>query len=422
MSEFRIRSLLLYFGCSFLFLILCGQAEPLKFEARGSAAILMNAETGVVLFEYQSRIPQYPASTTKIATALYALKLRGEELDLPIEAEQDSLGTISQEAKRKANYRFPPHWLEPDAMHIGIKKGEILSLRVLLHGMLIPSGNDAANVIAQALGPSIPTFMEGLNAYLKEMGCHQTYFRNPHGLHDPQHITTAYDLALMGREALKNPLLRNIVSQPRFFRPKTNKQAATTLLQTNRLLRPGKFYYTQSIGIKTGFHAKAKKTVVAAAQSNGRTLIAVLMGYQDSNAIFEDSIKLFEAAFNQPKIRRIFLKGGPQTFTLEIPYANTKLTTYLSESLNLEYYPAEDPQAKCLLYWQPLSLPILKEEQVAELHLVSSNGDVLRKIPLLASEEVRFTWFAKLPSPLWLLVFVAGIILFIVICTWKKSK
>lgn len=293
--QFQIGRLSLHLEWLFCLISCYVIAEPLKFEIRGEAAILMNAQTGAILFDY-------PASTTKVATALYALKLRGQELEMSITAEQDSLVSMTQEAKRKSNYSAPSYWLEPDGMHIGIKKGEIFTLFTLLQGMLITSGNDAANVIAQALGPSIPTFMEGLNVYLKEIGCQKTYFRNPHGLHDSQHQSTAYDLATMTREALKDPVFCEIVSQTRFLRPKTNKQAATTLLQTNRLLRPGKFHYAKAIGVKIGYHTKAKKTFIGAARADGRTLIVVLMGYKDRNAIFEDAIKLFEAAFNQPKV------------------------------------------------------------------------------------------------------------------------
>ncbi|MFI0434177.1 MAG: D-alanyl-D-alanine carboxypeptidase family protein [Parachlamydiaceae bacterium] len=399
-------------NCFFLFLLLSDVilAEPLKFHIKGESAILMNAETGAILFDHESSVLKYPASTTKVATALYALTLCEDKLDLSIVAEQDALATLTQEAKRKSNYTTPPYWLEPDGMHIGIKKGEILSLHTLLQGMLIPSGNDAANVIAHALGPTIPTFMEGVNCYLKEIGCLNTYFRNPHGLHDPEHQTTAYDLALIAREALKHPIFCETVSQIRFIRPKTNKQGAATFLQTNRLLRPGKFQYAKAIGGKTGYHAKAKKTFIGVARVDQRTLIVVLLGYQDRDTIFEDAIKLFETAFNQPKVKRIFLKEGSQTFTLDFPKAHSQLKTFLPEPLSLEYYPAEDPQAKCLLYWHSLTLPIAKDQAVAELHLVSSKGEVLKQVPLLALDEVGLAWpyrwfsFFPLLSWWWMLI------------------
>jgi D-alanyl-D-alanine carboxypeptidase (penicillin-binding protein 5/6) len=388
-------------------------AEPLQVDIQGEAGLLMNAQSGAILFEQEAFTPRYPASTTKVATALYALKLKGEELDLPIEAEQESLVSVTQEAKRKSNFTLPGYWLEPDGTNIGIKKGEILTLHDLLRGLLIPSGNDAANVIAQALGPSIPQFMEGLNAYLQEIGCEQTFFCNPHGLHDAKHQTTPYDLALIMREALKNPVFCDIIAQSRFVRPKTDKQAATTLLQGNRLMRPGKFHYAKAIGGKTGYHAKAKNTFVGAAQSNGRTLIVVLFGYSERQAIFQDAIKLFDAAFNQPKVQRRYVKAGPQPFTQDLLRANCPLHTYLEEALSLDYYPAEDPEAKCLLYWETLELPVLKDQKVGELHLVNKEGRVLKKVALLASEEVNLTWlhrrWAGLPSLPWLLLGGIGV-------------
>lgn len=424
----RNRKISFYLGCfSFslsLFAFSFALGEHLKFEIKGEAAILMNAQTGAVLFDHQSDTLQYPASVTKVATALYALKLASQEMGMLITAEQESLGTVTQEAKRKSNYQSPPYWLEPDGMHIGIKKGEVLSLQVLLEGMLIPSGNDAANVIAQALGPTIPVFVEGMNAYLKGLGCKKTVFRNPHGLHDPQHQTTAYDLALIAREALQHPVFCEIVSQSRFLRPKTNKQSAMTLLQTNRLMRPGKFQYAKAIGVKTGWHEKAKKTLIAAARLEGRTLIAVLLGYKNSDAVFEDAIQLFEMAFNQPKVQRLFLKSGPQTFTLDLPKANAALQTYLSEPLSLEYYPAEDPEAKCLLYWQVSSLPIVKDQQVAELHLVSAKGEVLKRAPLLAATKVDLAWphrwFAHFSFFYWLIGIIAILITVIVLLKQKS--
>lgn len=419
-----VKKQVLFLGSFFLFIFSLLGAEPLTFKIRGEAGILMNAETGVVLFEHQSNLPFFPASTTKIATALYALKLRGEDLGLMVQAEQEILVTQTQEAKRKSKHTLPPYLLEPDGMHIGIKKDEILSLRTLLEGMLIPSGNDAANVIAHALGPTIPLFMDGLNAFVKEIGCENTRFLNPHGLHDPLHQTTAKDLAVLTSKALKNPVFCEIVSQTRFSRPKTNKQPSATFLQTNRLLRPGKYYYAKAIGVKTGYHAKAKKTFVGAARSDGRTLIAVLLGYEDRNAIFEDAAKLFETAFNQPKVQRVFFKEGPQNFKLELPQANGSIQTHLLHPLTLEYYSAEDPKVKCHLYWHSLSLPVMKDQEVGELHLISAKGELLKRGQLLSIQEVGLTWphnwlayFSSIPT-LWILIGLLGLVL--IVWFWKK--
>jgi D-alanyl-D-alanine carboxypeptidase (penicillin-binding protein 5/6) len=367
-------------------------SEPLQVVVKGESVLLIDADTDAILFEKEAYTPHYPASTTKIATALYTLKFKQEALSDLITVEQEALATVSQEVKRQSHYALPAYWLEPDGKQIGLRRGEAFTLKQLLEGMLIYSGNDASNVIAQALGNTIPDFMNQVNAYLKEIGCRQTHFCNPHGLHHPQHQTTAYDLALMAKEALKIPIFREIVSSVRFTRPKTNKQKGAIFLQSNRLLRPGPFYYSKAIGIKTGYHAKAKHTLVGAARSEDRTLIAVLLGYQDRDQMFRDAIKLFDTAFNQPKIRRTFLKAGIQKFNLFLHQANQSLQTYLMEDLTLDYYPAEDPQPDCKLKWHVLTLPIKKDQNVGELYLFSKNGQLLKKTPILAWQDVQLKW------------------------------
>ena len=117
-----------------------------------------------------------------------------------------------------------------------------------------------------------------------------------------------------------------------------------------------------------------------------------MLGYQDRNAIFSEAIKLFDAAFNQPKVERIYLKKGPQSFIQQIPHADRILNTYLTENLSWSYYPAEDPKVKCFLHWKELNLPIVKGEQVAELQLMSSEGKLLKRAPLITSSHVKRVW------------------------------
>lgn len=369
-------------------------AEPLKLSINSEAAILINADTGVVLFQKNPHVPHYPASITKIGTAMWALKKSGDSLDVQVTAEKDSLVSITEESRIRSNYSKPAYWLVSDGAHMGIKNGETMSLRNLICGLMVVSGNDAANVIANYVSGSVPKFVEEMNDYFKTLGCKNTVFMNPHGLHDPKHKTTAYDMSLITKEAMKNPTFREFVSTVRYLRPKTNKQAAVTMLQTNRLLRPGPFNYPKAIGVKTGHHSKAQQTFVAAAkQPDGRTLIAVLLRCKERNLILKDAVSLFDAAFNQPKVNRVFLKAGEQKFELKIPGADKPLHTFTKDNLNLEYYPAEDPDAKCFLYWSKLTLPIKKGDAVGELKLKDSSGNVLKQILLYATEDIKKTWF-----------------------------
>lgn len=368
-------------------------AEQIKIDIGAESAILMNADTGVILYSKDPHALYFPASTTKIATALYALHLKGGDLDQMVTVGQEALVTLNEEGKRQAGYSKPAYWLEPDGTHISLKKDEQISLKDLLRGTLIASGNDAANVVAQSVGEgSIPTFIQGMNIYLKEIGCAETSFLNPHGLHHPEHRTTAYDLALMTKKALENPIFCEIVSSVRFARPKTNLQKASTLLQGNKLLRPGKLYYSKAIGVKTGYHSRARHALVAAARSEDRKLIAVLLKNQDRTKMFEDATKLFETAFNQPKVRRVLLKEGVQKWSKKFSLASTPLKTYIKSSVTVSYYPAEDPEPKCLLYWKDVTLPIQKNTQVGELKVIANNGSELQTVPLFAYDTVQLKW------------------------------
>lgn len=391
---------------SFLFFLLglslsfAGEASAaqLSIGIRAEAAILINAETGAVLYEKNARKLYYPASITKIATALYAIREQGANLDEFITAQQEALGATSAEAKLRSNFTLPPYWLENDGTHIGIKRGEQLTFRDLMYGMMLVSGNDAANVIAQHVGGTIPKFMDGLNQLLKDLGCKHTTFYNPHGLHFPQHQTTAQDMALIAREAMKMPFFCEVVATVRRPRPKTNKQEANTLVQGNMLLRSGKYYYPHAIGIKTGYHARAGHTMVAAARKDGRTLIAVLLKEKKRPELFQDAIKMFEAAFQQAKVQRILVRAGVRDQKLPLKGAVRPVVPYLKDNLTISYYPAEEPRIKCLIFWDALQPPIAKDQRVGEVRVRAEDGRWLASAPLLAKEAVKSSWAFSIKS------------------------
>lgn len=390
-------------------------------EVQAESAILINADTGAVLYEKNPDKQYYPASITKIATALYSLKLKKQSLDEPITVGGDALGSVTEEARKKSNYTLPAWWLLPGSSHIGLKKGEVLSYRDLLYGMMLASGNDASNAIAEwtAKG-SIGEFMKNLNEYLNSLGCKKTCFMNPHGLFHPEHKTTARDMALIMQEALKEPEFRKVISTVTYTRPKTNKQNANTMVQTNRLLRPGPFHYSKTIGGKTGYIQAAQNTFVVAAEEKGRTLIAVLLKSKERSDLWRDSIKLFEAAFNQPRVERVFLKKGPQKFTLTQESFRNPLETYAKEDLTLSYYPAEEPKTKGFLYWNTLSLPIAKDQQVGEFRLVNEKNEVLKSVPLFAQNAVKGSWISVLLSP-WVLGIAALMLGMLVFLRFRRT-
>lgn len=367
-------------------------------NVNAEAAILLNPDNGAILYEKNAHLKLFPASITKIATALYTIHVYGDKLDTLITAEHDSVAWVSKEAKKRSSYTLPAHWLEPNATHIGIKKGEILSLSDLLNGMLISSGNDASNVIAQFIGGTVNNFINDLNAYLKNLGCKNTHFYNPHGLHHPEHLTTAYDMGIIAKEAMKSPIFCEIVKTVQYTRPKTNMQQPTTLIQTNRLLRKGPLYYSKAIGLKTGWTSEAKNTLVAAAEYNGRRLIAVLIKVKEREDLFKEAKKMFEAAFNQTCVQRVLLKSGPQKYILNHPAASTPIKTYLKKDVCINFYPAEEPQLHCNLHWLNISLPLKADEQVGELRIMTSDGQLIQSVPLLALNGAKESYFFWLKS------------------------
>lgn len=380
------------FNILLLFFQPIAYAVPLDINVSAESAILINANSGEVLFEKNAHSPQYPASITKIATALYTLHVYGDKLDTMVKAEHDAVASVAKEAKKRSNYTLPAHWLEPGATHIGIKRSEVLSLQDLLNGMLISSGNDASNVIAQYIGGSVSNFMADLNSYLKDIGCTQTNFCNPHGLHHPKHMTTAHDMALISKEAMRYPAFREIVQTVRYTRPKTNKQSPTTLIQTNKLLRKGKSYYPKATGIKTGWTSDALSTLVASAEYNGRVLIAVLIKVKERETIFREARLMFETAFNQPLVQRVLLRAGPQKYVMKHPDAAKGIPTYLEKDVCTDFYPAEEPSLKCTLKWLPVEMPVSKDQHIGSMLITNDKGKLIQKVSLYASESVDQSW------------------------------
>lgn len=374
--------------------------KQLDVSVNAESAILINADTGAILYEKKAYDLQFPASITKVATALYALQAKGDHLNDLIVAESEAIASVTEAAIRRSNYNLPAYYVEQGSSHIGIKKGEELKLSDLIYGMMLPSGNDASNVIAQYVGGSIPDFVKDLNVYLKTIGCKSTNFCNPHGLHNPKHVTTAYDMSLIAREALKNPFFCEVVKTVRFTRPKTNKQEATTLVQLNKLLRTGHYHYKKAIGVKTGHTSYALNTFVAAARDNGRTLIVVLLKTKERNDIFSDAIKVFETAFNEQKLQRLLIKQGKQDFVLTQENAEKPIQTYALNNVNIEYYPSEEPAIKSFLQWDEVKLPIAKGQKVGEIIIRNETTKSTEKVALYAEEDVQASWTSWFKSSL----------------------
>lgn len=246
-------------------------------DIRGEAAIVMNAETGEFLFEKNADEILYPASTTKIMTCLIALEY----------GKLDKTVTVPKQITK----------LPKDSSLVPLKAGEKTKLRDLLYGLMLRSGNDAAVTIAVAVSGSVSKFVDKMNQRARELGCTNTNFANPHGYHNKNHYSTARDLAIIAREAMKNTEFRKIVSTTSYTLPKTNKHKKRTLTTSDAmLLESSTHYYPYEIGIKTGYHSKAGQCFVGAAEKDGVTLISVTLKTSKSGR-WTDTRRLMEYGF-----------------------------------------------------------------------------------------------------------------------------
>ncbi len=383
---------LLYALCLIIHVL---NAEKLRIDVSAPNAILMNADTGAILFEKSAHAACFPASITKVFTAYYALEKKGAYLDQPVIATENAIGAMPEKVRMANPFKYPPYRLEFGGSHMGIKAGEILSLRTLLYGLMLSSGNDAANVIAEYISGTVEKFMEELNTFLASKGIKSTKLYNPHGLPYPGHMTTAYEMAKISSLALKNPVFREIVKTIRYTRPQTNKQPETVLVQTNKLLKPGASFYPKAIGIKTGYSTEAGYTLVAAAQQEGRTLIAVLLNCQDLYQRYRDTIALFEAAFTQVPTSRVLFNKQYDHFSKHVKGGKAPLEAVLGEDLKITYYPAEEPHFSSLLHWHNVKMPILKNQVVGEIRLIDEKNITFLSAPLYAARDVPPTaWFS----------------------------
>lgn len=193
--------------------------------------------------------------------------------------------------------------------HAYLKEGEILTIEQLLHVLLIPSANDAANVLAEHIAGSISSFTTMMNTKALELGCKNTNFVNANGIQEKNHYSTAYDLALMGRYAMQNETFRKIVSTTKYTLPATNKYAENNRFfkSTNELIVPDErdrvdnYYYPYATGIKTGYTDVAKECIVASAKKDDVEYILVILGAQRTenglSGRFIDCKNLFNYAF-----------------------------------------------------------------------------------------------------------------------------
>ena len=256
------------------------QYWPEDVNVNSPNAIVMEMNTGTILYEKNSREAHYPASITKIMTTMLALE----------NANLNDIVTFSDEAIDNT-----------EGSGIARDYGEQMSMEDCLYAIMLESANECAYAVAEHVAGSVDAFAELMNKKAEELGCVNTHFVNPHGLHDDNHYTCAYDMALIAQAAYQNETFRIITSTKARMIPPTNKHVEETPLQNhNKMLhrfQKGNYVYPYCTGGKTGYTTKANSTLVTYAEKDGLALVCVVMN-TDSTSEWTDSRGLFDYCFD----------------------------------------------------------------------------------------------------------------------------
>lgn len=332
----RFRRFFSAFFCAVLLLSLCPSAMAAEDKAlpgidiQAKAALLLDQNTGKIVYGKNEHEELYPASLTKIMTALLVLRAVDESkltMDQSVTASESAFET-----------------LHDDGSSAGIKAGEILTVRQLLQCLLIVSANEAGTILAEAVSGSVSAFVEEMNAEAEALGCENTHFVNPTGLHDPQHYTSAWDLSLIATEALKYPDFLTICDSIKEIIPATNLSPERVLRTTNYLLdtwRALGYRYRNAHGIKTGSTSDAGYCLVSSAEKGELRFLSVVMGCE---RVVDASGKADVKSFSETK--RLFEWGFENFSYKTVQSVNDMLAslpvTLSQETNSVVLHPAED--------------------------------------------------------------------------------
>lgn len=244
------------------------------------AAILMDAGTGTILYGKNIEKQEYPASITKIMTVLLALE----------KGNLDDVVTFSENAV---------YSIEFGSAHLGLTEGEELTLEQCLYGIMLASANEISNAVAEHIGGSVEGFVQMMNDKAAELGCTNTHFVNPNGLHDENHYVCARDMALITREALKYDKFREIMGTVEYYYPETNLvDEKRYFMNHHAMISDEDMLYVGCLGGKTGYTDQAWNTLVTAAERDGMTLISVVLHTPGIDSEYGNTRTLLDYGFD----------------------------------------------------------------------------------------------------------------------------
>ena len=340
--------------------ILFGIFPKNTYAISAQSAVVIDGASGRVLYEHNSNKKRGMASTTKIMTALCALEY----------GDMNKMVTISPTASG----------IEGSSMYLA--KGEKITMRDLVYGLMLVSGNDAATAIAENVAGSVENFAELMNKKAAEIGAYNTSFTNPHGLSDENHYTTALDLAKITAYAMQNPIFCDIVSTKTKTLPANEGGYARTLINHNKFLS----MYEGCIGVKTGFTKATGRCLVSAAEKNDLRLICVTLGAPDD---WNDHRTLLDSAFSNYSAYKINSAGDFITAADIKSGIVPEVELVACKDIIIPIKQGEESLIKTAIEpFEDLSAPIEKNDILGVLKVKIGN-EPSGEFPLIAKESVE---------------------------------
>lgn len=358
-------------------------AEP---EILAKAALLVDYTTGSVVYAKNEHEELYPASLTKIMTAL-----------LTLEAIEEGKLTMDQELTATASAL---EGLPSDGSTAGIKVGETMSVRNLLYCMLVISANEACDILGENIAGSVDAFVDMMNAKAEELGCENTHFANPNGLHDPQHYTSAWDMYLITRAAMEYEDFMTICDTASYTVPATNMSEERKLYTTNHLLSNWRvigYRDTRAHGIKTGSTDDAGYCLVSSAMKGSLHFVSVILGAERVEVdgvgdirSFSHTSRMFDYGFSNFTYKTII---DEMEAIQEVPVALSKIdhvTVYPAETTEVLIPKVLEPEDldRTIILQDPVDAPVVKGQKLGTLEL-SYDNVVYGSIDLLAGFDVE---------------------------------
>lgn len=357
------------------------------FDVTSETVYLENLDTGAVVYEKNASARVYPASLTKIMTAIVVLEhvkdLDAETAEYPLYIQDLLYGT--------------------NASLGGLIVGEKLSIRNLLYSALVQSANESAMILADYVGSgSISTFVDMMNAKAAELGCTGTHYTNPTGLHNENHYTTAHDMALLTKYAMQNDLFSEIVSTYAYDIGPTNKHDTLMQYSTNRMLIPSSpYYYGPIVGVKTGSTDEAGHCLISEAVSDGYHYLCVMMGSPttatETYVNFTETRQLYKWVFNNFSLVTL-QEQGELMAEVPVKYSSDGKTAQLVTQEDVIQLLNDSVSTGSVQYFvevpEYVEAPVKAGDVVGTLHLKLADEE-LGTVNLVASKDFSLSWFKK---------------------------